>query len=662
MKSVKKRYYQIDVMRFICAILVITVHTSALYSIGRIPGTVLSLVVARIAVPFFFITSGYFFYERFNNKGYIFEYLKRISLIYLSSSLLYTILAYSFVKSRSFSIELLIKNLLFDGLSPSLWFLPTLILSIAIVSIFLKKNWTNQLIIFSILLYFLGLIGDSYYGLIEGTQLKNVVDIYSRIFVYTRNGVCFGIPFISLGALINKHNIKERIKQVGVLTVIFSMIFAFESYTLITKNIPRDYNMYISLLFLVPCIFLLALKSNKVVSERNSKLLRDMSLWIYCLHELIIIIIYSIFPEITKNSFFVFMVVTTLTIPISYIIVRKKAPLYDECKRKEFRIMVCLVICAIIFGVVGNGGVDASKQANSSNISPTIDLKIDENAPSSNIVGPMWKISNGNSTIYLYGVGNIGTEDMYPLSPKVEEAFQQSEAVVVEVEIDKIDSNKVNNMLIYEDGETIEDHVSKEAVDIYKEKVKEFKANYDAVKQMKAKFLAQNCIDSYLINAKVNPTYSPQIYFLYMARKNNKPIVEIGDSYKLFESQVNSPDDVGDASLKLLKYYNEQSVDKSLAALEAWKTGDLDIIEAKNNDQYMVPDSEKDNFNKLNTIVNNYNNSISLSFKKEYSEEIDEFIKDNKNYFVSLSIEYFLGEDNIIKELESKGYKVEKIN
>lgn len=660
MESVEKRYYQVDVMRFVCAILVITIHTSALYSVGLVPGMSLSLVIARIAVPFFFITSGYFFYERFNTKGYTKKYLKRISSIYLITSLIYTILIFSFIKNKNNSIDLLIKNFLFNGISPSLWFLPALILSIGLVAIFLKRNWIKPLILLSIILYFIGLIGDSYYGLIVGTPLENIVDIYSNIFVNTRNGLCFGVPFITIGILINKYNLSDKIKSLKILTLLFSVVFAFEGCMLIIKGIPKDNNMYISLLFLVPCIFLLSLKSKKVLTERKSKLLRDMSLWIYCLHELIQGMIYTFFPGITRNSLFTFIVVTTLVIPISYIIVRKKAPFYPMYKKKEFRVMASLIICALVFGVIGNGGI--SKAASSSNINPAFDLKIDENATSSNIVGPMWKISNGDSTLYLYGSSDIGRKDMYPLSPKVEEAFKNSEAIVLEAEADKMDSNKINSMLLYENGETIEDHVSKEAVDIYKEKVKYFNANYDKIKQIKPGYLAQDCIYVYLTKSNATPTYTPVRYFLYMARKTDKPTIELGNIYELCKNVVDCPDEVGDASLKLLKYYDEDAVNKDLARFETWKTGDLKAIEEGYNDIYTVPDSEKDNFNKLTTIVNNYNNPINSSLKKEYSEKIDGFIKDKKNYFVSVSMTYFLGDDSIIKNLEERGYTVEKIN
>ncbi|MBU3136587.1 TraB/GumN family protein [Clostridium gasigenes] len=36
-------------------------------------------------------------------------------------------------------------------------------------------------------------------------------------------------------------------------------------------------------------------------------------------------------------------------------------------------------------------------------------------------------------------------------------------------------------------------------------------------------------------------------------------------------------------------------------------------------------------------------------------------MKDNKNYFISMSVDYILGKDGIAKMLEDKGYKVERI-
>lgn len=659
MENVKERYYQVDVMRFVCAILVISIHTSALYSFGDIPGKVLSLGIARIAVPFFFIASGYFFYERFNHEGYLKAYIIRILKYYLISTVVYTLILFTFIKSRNSNIWDLVKNLLFNGVSPSLWFFPALIFSISVLYLFLKKNWIKPLIIASIVLYALGLIGDSYYGLVVGTPLEKLVDLYSSVFVYTRNGLCFGLPFLTLGVLINKYDLKNKLKHLKALTLFFAVIFASEAYVLISNNISKDNNMYISLIFLVSCLFLLSLRSKKVLSDRKAQLLRDMSLWIYCLHELIQFLVYGLLPQVAANSFLVFIMITLVVVPLSYFIVRKKAPFYTLYKKKEIRLMAGLLIVALIIVLVSSKG--PSKTTNSNGISPSIDLKLDENAPSSNIVGPMWKISSGTTTLYLYGSLDVGDKNLYPLSPKVEEAFKSSEALAIEVELDKIDGHKINSQLLYEKGDNVENHVSSDAIDIYKEKVSYFKADYDKVKQYKASYLAQNCISAYLANEKIDQVYLPDIYFLYSARKTNKPTISIGDIYKLYDSLANPPDEVGDASLKLLKYYNEDSTKKSLDRLEAWKKSDLDSIEKSYDEQYIVPESEKEKFNELNSIVNNYNETLYSKLKAEYSEEIDGYIKENKSYFVSLSTTYFQGEDSILKQLEQKGYTLEKI-
>lgn len=660
MENVKERYYQVDVMRFVCAILVISIHTSALYSFGDIPGKVLSLGIARIAVPFFFIASGYFFYERFNHEGYLKAYIIRILKYYLISSIVYTLILFTFIKSRNSNILDLVKNLLFNGVSPSLWFFPALIFSISVLYLFLKKNWIKPLVVVSLVLYALGLIGDSYYGLVVGTPLENLVEMYSAVFVYTRNGLCFGLPFLTLGVLINKYDMKNKLKHLKALTLLSAVIFASEAYVLISNNISKDNNMYISLMFLVSCIFLLSLRSKKILSDRKSKLLRDMSLWIYCLHELLQFLVYGLLPKVSSNSFLVFLMVTLVVVPLSYFIVRKKSPFYTLNKKKEIRLMASLLVVALIIGLVSSKG--PSKTENSNGISPLIDLKLDENAPSSNIVGPMWKISSGTSTLYLYGSLDVGDKSLYPLAPKVEEAFKSSEALAIEVELDKIDGPKINNQLLYEKGDNVENHVSSDAIDIYKEKVSYFKADYDKVKQYKASYLAQNCISAYLSKEKVDQAYIPDIYFLYSARKTDKPVVSIGDVYKLYDSLANPPDEVGDASLKLLKYYNEDSTKKSLDRLEAWKKSDLEAIEKSYDEQYIVPESEKETFTKLNTLVNNYNQNLYSKLKSEYASKIDGYIKENKNYFIVLSTNYLQGGDSILKQLEQKGYILEKIN
>jgi Uncharacterized protein conserved in bacteria len=360
-----------------------------------------------------------------------------------------------------------------------------------------------------------------------------------------------------------------------------------------------------------------------------------------------------------------FIAVAGLSITVAYIAVRKKSPDYQAFKKKEGLAVAVILACSFIIIATGNSKPSSTQTASSG--ATAIFDQIDEKASSSNIIGPMWKVSKGDEKVYLYGTVNFGTKDMYPLSPKVEDAIKQSDGLVVEVNPNKSDAAKFNNLVTLKQGDTYEKHVSKEAIDIYKDKVKDFeklfntKIDYEKLKPIKPYYLAINCIDSYTQAYKDNIRYYPNLYIFYRANKEKLPIIEITDPYTSFQNSIDAPDEVADASLKLLKYYDENNMQKNLDLLNAWKTGNLEEINNKVKDRYIVPDGEKENFEKLNNIVTQYDNAYTSKIKKEYSEKIDGYIKDKKDYFVAVPINYFSGEDGILKELQDKGYTIEQV-
>ena len=56
----KKSYAGIDYFRLIAALLIIAIHTSPLDSFSETGDFILTRMIARVAVPFFFMTSGFF--------------------------------------------------------------------------------------------------------------------------------------------------------------------------------------------------------------------------------------------------------------------------------------------------------------------------------------------------------------------------------------------------------------------------------------------------------------------------------------------------------------------------------------------------------------------------------------------------------------------------
>lgn len=82
---IKKKYYPgIDLLKFICAILIIMIHANPLGE-NTLGGTIIRQIITPIAVPFFFTSSGFFLYFSSNPKNHILDVLKKYiiwSIIY----------------------------------------------------------------------------------------------------------------------------------------------------------------------------------------------------------------------------------------------------------------------------------------------------------------------------------------------------------------------------------------------------------------------------------------------------------------------------------------------------------------------------------------------------------------------------------------------------
>ena len=98
-----KNYNSIDLMKFMMALCVVTIHTYIVDSMEPSIFQDILYSIIRSAVPFFFITSAYFVMQR-NEKDGILKYWKRIFRLYLSWSVI------NFISVSLLSHSLCIEN------------------------------------------------------------------------------------------------------------------------------------------------------------------------------------------------------------------------------------------------------------------------------------------------------------------------------------------------------------------------------------------------------------------------------------------------------------------------------------------------------------------------------------------------------------------------
>ena len=283
-------YTGIDYFRFIAALLIIAIHTSPLGSFSETGDFMLTRIIARVAVPFFFMTSGFFLISRYTcSAEKLGAFIKKTTLIYGVAILLYIpINVYNGYFKMDNLLPNIIKDIVFDGTLYHLWYLPASIIGAAIAWYLVKKlNYPKALMVASVL-YLIGLFGDSYYGITEKISCLN--SLYTYIFQvtdYTRNGIFFAPIFFILGGFIADNRPQITFGKSFLGFAISLALMLGEAMILHHFDLQRHDSMYV---FLLPCMYFLFIvilhfKGKRLVS------LRTASLIIYIIHPMMIVVI-----------------------------------------------------------------------------------------------------------------------------------------------------------------------------------------------------------------------------------------------------------------------------------------------------------------------------------------------------------------------------------
>ncbi len=304
----------IDWLRLAAAILVIAIHTSPLADFNETGDFILTRVLARIAVPFFFITSGYFLLSRYHDSDRkLRHFLKKTGWIYGASILLYLPLNFrNGYFSQSQLLPELLKDLIFDGTMYHLWYLPASMLGMLIAWKLVEKLDFSKGLVMALLLYLVGLFGDSYYVVAEKLPLlKAFYDRLFELFDYTRNGLFFAPVFLMLGGFIADERRKLSSVEAGVGFLISLGLLLAEALILHRHGFQRHDSMYVFLLPAMYFLFHLVL----LWKGRRIPFLRPVSLVVYLIHPLVIA---AVWRFSSQNSLFHFGLVCLLSLLFSF--------------------------------------------------------------------------------------------------------------------------------------------------------------------------------------------------------------------------------------------------------------------------------------------------------------------------------------------------------
>lgn len=280
------RAERIDILKGGGSFLIVCIHVP-------FPGTVGSYftTLTRVAVPLFFMITGYFYSsirERHGEKNQI----RKLLLLGLGANcvfLLWNIVlriwkgdsVVAYVQSL-FTWKNVVKFLILNEspLAGHLWYLGAILYVLVIVLLIDKLNYRKMLYCLTPALLIIDLVFGKYSLLVFNREFP---------FVLVRNFLCVGIPYFCIGRLIREKKSDEKLSKnvLSVLIVIFALTSIAEKYVLVNAGINGTRDHYISTTFLAVSLFLYTLKSdwkNKVLAAVG----REYSTLLYVIHPIFI--------------------------------------------------------------------------------------------------------------------------------------------------------------------------------------------------------------------------------------------------------------------------------------------------------------------------------------------------------------------------------------
>lgn len=311
-----ERNITLDYFKILFSLLVITIHIPYEFSRESLDAWwYIPNGLARMAVPFFFITNGYFFANKMNNLKATKKYMIHLLIIYTTWFIIY--LRPFIYQNEELNI---IGDLRFDILLETffwgyfhLWYLPALICGI-ILLILLNKLIKKDIIIISIvsLLFIAGYILEPH-----KTSLYSV-----------RNALFMGLPFIAIGYYLRKIEL-NKIKPLYII-IVFSislLTLIFESYNAHRALHTRD--IYLSLLPLCGTAFLFIMKFSKSIPTKKYHLyLGNLSAAIYFSHVYIIFKTFTVFRDVSSMERLLIVLAVTIPVSIFIIFINKRIKIF----------------------------------------------------------------------------------------------------------------------------------------------------------------------------------------------------------------------------------------------------------------------------------------------------------------------------------------------
>lgn len=276
----------------------------------------------------------------------------------------------------------------------------------------------------------------------------------------------------------------------------------------------------------------------------------------------------------------------------------------------------------------------------------------------------LYKVTDGDGdVVWLLGSIHVGTEDFYPLPDYVEEAFEGSDSLAVEVDIVAFQKDLAAQIealkpLVYADGTTIADHISPEVYEEAKQTLTDLKL-YNSALDYYCPAMWSSTIESALYaEMGADSELGVDVYMINWAYELEMEVVDIESAKFQYEMLAGFSDGLQEillaSSVESAKA-PEVTMENLQAMMDAWKTGDAEgILQSSDSDTTGMTEEEL-------ALYDEYLNAMVVERNQSMTQFAENALDSGKEVFICVGALHVLGEGGMADLLAKQGYTVEQI-
>ncbi|HEY31918.1 MAG TPA: TraB/GumN family protein [Dehalococcoidia bacterium] len=268
----------------------------------------------------------------------------------------------------------------------------------------------------------------------------------------------------------------------------------------------------------------------------------------------------------------------------------------------------------------------------------------------------LWEVTSDNTTVYLLGSVHIGKADLYPLSPAIEDAYDDSQYVVVEVDVgsaglfDSVELLMEKGM--YPPGDNLQSNIPADLYSRLINKLEELEAGLflSMIDAFEPWVVYTMIVDLEYLELGYGAEYGIETYFLNKAAEDGKGVLELESMEFQLDVLDSLPYDLQILLLEDTVYNPLVEFEEQIESMfEVWRAGDVTEMEqmvfggVEGYPQYQL----------INEALIDERNFLMV-------EKLEGYLEDDEVYFVIVGAAHLIGENGLVNLLIEAGYEVEQ--